>query len=130
LPRYDNSYDGSTLISEDMFFSGTSAACPVAAGFLATVLQYNRDWSSYDLRRWIKEDLETQDASDFYDNDTPPVGVDDEVWNDRFALNGADAKVLYSDNIPMSTPHPDVKNESKIVSGGLKMSGDLILKGN
>ena len=130
MPRYDNSYAGSTLISNDKSFSGTSAACPVAAGFLATVLQYNRDWSSYDLRRWIKEELETQDASDFYDNDTPPVGVDDEVWNDRFALNGADAKVLYSDNIPMTTPHPDVKNESKIVSGGLKMSGGLILKGS
>ena len=44
--RYDAYYTGpdgqQSVESEDCLFSGTSSACPVACGLIATKLQYNR----------------------------------------------------------------------------------------
>ena len=54
--RYDEYYttDGAGSIkSYDMEFSGTSSACPIFVGLLATKMQYNRSWDYSDVRSWI-----------------------------------------------------------------------------
>jgi len=91
-----DTYSGFTYNSgtaNDCTFSGTSAACPVAAGFLTTVLQHNRDWTWKELKEWVLA-LNTQDSSDFYigaESTTP----NDSNWTDYPSLEGASPRVLY-----------------------------------
>lgn len=94
-PRPDT-YENLTYNSgsaTDAAFSGTSAACPVAAGFLATVMEFNRDWTWAELKAWI-ESLETQDGSDFYvgTESTTPTAAN---WTDYESLEGGSSRVLY-----------------------------------
>ena len=98
--RYPATYDGFTFdsgsgagIPEDCAFGGTSAACPVAAGFLATILEHNRDWTWKELKEWVLN-LDTQSGTDFYfgaENTTPTGGT----WTDYRSLEGGAARVLY-----------------------------------
>ena len=81
----------------DAAFSGTSAACPVAAGFLATVLEWNRDWTWVEVKAWLQS-LETQDAADFYFG-TESTTVNTANWLDYESLEGGDARVLYQGQI-------------------------------
>ena len=102
--------------------SGTSAACPVAAGFLATVMQYNRAWTYENLRNWIQNNVDEQSTSDMYDgiDDTNPTGG----WTDYNKLQGADRRILYQATIPVSTPYPaDFKIDGSIgLSGAVRLS--------
>ena len=98
--RYPATYPGFTFdsgsgagIPEDCAFGGTSAACPVAAGFLATILEHNRDWTWKELKDWVLN-LNTQDGTDFYfgvESTTPT----DANWTDYNSLEGGAARVLY-----------------------------------
>jgi hypothetical protein len=89
---YNNlTYAGGT--ATDTAFSGTSAACPVVTGFLATILEYNRDWTWREVKAWI-ETLETQDAADFYFG-TESTTVNTTNWLDYESLEGGSARVLY-----------------------------------
>lgn len=91
-----DTYSGFTYNSgtaNDCTFSGTSAACPVAAGFLTTVLEHNRDWTWKELKEWTLN-LNTQDAGNFYfgvESTTP----NDSNWTDYPSLEGASPRVLY-----------------------------------
>ena len=49
-----DTYSNSSISMVDGRFSGTSAACPVAAGMIATKMQYNRDWTWEDVRNWLR----------------------------------------------------------------------------
>lgn len=100
----------------DTRFSGTSAACPVAAGFLASVMQYNRDWTYEDLRTWIETNLTSQSTSTLYHGfeATTPTDV---RWNKEYSssgsfvshsvtsLQGAPGRILYNASIPVSTAY-------------------------
>jgi hypothetical protein len=77
----------------DTAFSGTSAACPVATGFIATVLEWNRDWTWVEIKAWLQS-LETQDAADFYFG-TESTTVNTANWLDYESLEGGDPRVLY-----------------------------------
>ncbi len=88
-----DTYSGLSIAANDTDFSGTSAACPVTAGFLATVLEHNRDWTYVELKKWIAS-LNVQDASTFY------YGVESTTatsanWFDYESIEGGDARVLY-----------------------------------
>jgi hypothetical protein len=122
--RSDGVYADLTAIAEcrDVRFSGTSAACPVAAGFLATVLQYNRAWTYENLRNWIQSNVDEQSTSDMYEgiDDTSPTSG----WTDYNKLQGADRRILYQATIPVSTPYPaDFKIDGSIgLSGAVRLS--------
>lgn len=80
-------------LAYDTAFSGTSAACPVAAGFIATVVQWNRDWSWRDVKGWL-QGLDAQTGSDFY------LGAESTTtntanWLDYESLEGGIPRVLY-----------------------------------
>jgi hypothetical protein len=96
-PQYRQSAGTAPTIATDTAFSGTSAACPVAAGFIATVLEHNRDWAWQDVKTWLQT-LDVQDSSDFYygtESDT----VNTANWLDYESLEGGDARVLYQGKI-------------------------------
>lgn len=77
----------------DAAFSGTSAACPVATGFIATVLEWNRDWTWVEVKAWLQS-LEVQDTSDFYIG-TESITTNTANWLDYESLEGGDPRVLY-----------------------------------
>ena len=65
--RYDRYYtiDGTQSVeSRDCLFNGTSSACPIFVGILATKLQYNRSWTYADCKTWINS-ITPQSTSDF-----------------------------------------------------------------
>jgi hypothetical protein len=81
----------------DTAFSGTSAACPVAAGFIATVLEYNRDWDWRDVKTYLRS-LTIQSASDFYYGSESTTATTSN-WTDYESLEGGDARVIYQGKI-------------------------------
>tara|TARA_R110002153_G_scaffold132854_5_gene281875 strand:- start:2734 stop:3207 length:474 start_codon:yes stop_codon:yes gene_type:complete len=126
VARTDDSYSGLTVIScRDTRFSGTSAACPVAAGFLALVMQYNRGWTYDDLRNWIQNNLEEQPTADMYEGVevTSPTAS----WSSDYnALQGSPRRILYQATIPVSTAYPGGGSAAQPTVG---MSGPIVLSG-
>ena len=100
-PRPDT-YSGLSATSNDQFFSGTSSACPVAAGLIATKLEYNRNWGWQDVKNWIKGTNQPtgittvghQVAADFYSG-TESTSATDSNWLDYNSLEGGDPIVLW-----------------------------------
>jgi hypothetical protein len=92
VPRRDQRAVG--LTSYDGRFSGTSSACPTAAGMIATALQYNRTWGWQDVRTWL-HGLTEQSASTFYQGPEPSTATDPQ-WSDLNSLQGASRRVLYN----------------------------------
>ena len=114
--RVDDTYVDLTAISacRDTRFSGTSAACPVGAGFMAIVMQYNRNWTYEELRNWIQTSVDEQPSSDMYEG-TEVTTANGNWSSDYDALQGADRRVLYAATIPINTPYPaDFKMEGPI----------------
>ena len=107
IPRFDNTYvsksgntswgdgtTGSPSTSRDTRFSGTSSACPIAAGLIGTVVEFNRSWSESDIKTWLGT-LQNQDTTnDFYDG-TEDTGATDAGHSDLNKLQGATARVIY-----------------------------------
>ena len=98
-PRPDT-YEGYNFgggIAYDCAFGGTSAACPVAAGFIATVLEHNRDWTWREIKDWISS-LDVADPAAFYygTESTTPTTAN---WLDYESLEGGTPIVLYQANI-------------------------------
>jgi len=98
--RYPDTYPGFTAnsgsgagVPEDCAFGGTSAACPVATGFLATLLGLNRDWTYLDVKNYIQS-LDEQSGDDFYigTESTTPTSSN---WTDYESLEGGAARVGY-----------------------------------
>ena len=121
--RFDNTYEGLTAdggSAEDTYFNGTSAACPVACGFLATVLEHNRGWDWSDVKSYIKTTIEPQDTNTMYigDDYTDPF---DAGWLDTRSLAGSDPIVLYEGEYTISNV-----NNSPVKA---KLKGSLNLRG-
>jgi len=131
IARYDDTYAdlSTTYDSRDTRFSGTSAACPVACGFLATVMQYNRGWTYNDLRNWIESNVDIQDSADFYDG-TRGTTAEGTEWSDRNRLQGGDARVAFLGTVPLTTPYPNdtvgyVAPTTPFLRGSLTVRGGL-----
>ncbi len=100
----------------DAAFSGTSAACPVATGCIATVLEWNRDWTWVEVKAWLQS-LETQDAADFYFG-TESTTTNTANWLDYESLEGGDARVIYQGNIDARfRPGPRILSTGLVVKG-------------
>lgn len=109
-------------VATDRSFNGTSAACPVAAGFISTVLEYNRTWGWQDVKNWINTlDVQTPDRFYYGTESADPTTLN---WNDYESLEGGEARVLYQD--------PSVYNIIEIPSVvppiRSKISGSFVLK--
>jgi len=122
---YPVAYPGLTISATDCAFGGTSAACPVATGFLATVLEHNRGWTWQDIKNWLAS-LDDQDAADFYvgTETTTPTSSN---WFDYNSLEGASPRVIYQGNIQISSRM--IASRKTISGSGLRISGNLTIKG-
>ena len=120
--QYPDTYPGFTAnsgsgvgIPEDCAFSGTSAACPVAAGFISTLMGLNRNWTYVDVKAYLAT-LDVQDQSNFYYG-SESTSATDANWTDYNSLEGGDARVGYQNNITQTT----FPIRSATISNGLTM---------
>ena len=95
--RYDSfyTYDSTqSAFSADQLFNGTSSACPIAVGLIATKLETNRTWTYNDVKNWLTSDVGKQDKVDFYYG-TESTSANDTTWSDQNSLQGSPAIVVY-----------------------------------
>lgn len=79
----------------DCEFGGTSSACPVAAGLIATILQENRTWDWKRVKRYIISSMRTQLKTEFY------IGKEcrkpnDIKWTDKNSIQGSRPIIIYN----------------------------------
>jgi hypothetical protein len=84
----------SVLTSYDEAFSGTSSACPVATGLIATKLQYNRTWTWQDVRNWLRNNVGTANTAQFFTG-VESVSANDANWANVNSLEGGDPIVIW-----------------------------------
>jgi hypothetical protein len=75
-------------------FTGTSSACPVAAGLIACKLQYNRDWTWQDVKNWLRNTVGDANTDEFF------IGVEstsatDSNWINVNSLEGGRPIVIW-----------------------------------
>lgn len=124
----------------DNKFSGTSAACPVACGLIATKLENNRDWGWQDVKNWLRghnqpvgvTTLQVQDSTDFhYGQDTAVSGAGDisgGPWSDVNSLEGSTPIIIYD----AETGNESAPQQPAVVIAGRKMfeGGGMSVTGN
>jgi hypothetical protein len=97
-----DTYSGLTLSTFDTKFSGTSAACPVACGLIATKLQYNRSWGSKDIKNWLKSSVESAITNQFY-NVTESTTANALTWSNLNSTEGGIARLIFDVPLPTYT---------------------------
>ena len=127
----------------DEKFSGTSAACPVAAGLIATKLEYNRNWGWQDVRNWLRGEnqpvgvttLARQLSTEFhFGQDTGVSGAGDGSggpWSDTRSLEGSLPIFIYdapTGNEPAQSSGSPVLEGVKVFSGeGIEITGNITI---
>jgi len=136
-PRYDSNYlvgVTSSIESKDREFGGTSGACPVAAGLIATKLQYNRSWGINDVKSWITNNVGIATSAvvcgtGFYHGEESTSATDDN-WDDDYSLEDDSPKIIWdaaTNNEPLP-PSPWQGVTMKITIGtGIGLSSVTIL---
>ena len=121
--RIDSNYNivttGGTLSddSHDCEFGGTSSACPVAAGLLATKLQHQRSWTWEDLKDWLENQVTVQSSSLFTDG-TEATTINDSNWASTTNLHGAARRIIWdAELLPPATTYT--------LTGPLNITGSL-----
>ena len=94
--------------SEDITFGGTSSACPIAAGLIATKLQYNRTWTYADVRNWLASQVGDTTTSYFYSG-TEATTATDSNWSDTYNLQGSNLRIIY-DAPTIDTTNPTLSS--------------------
>ena len=93
--NYSNSsINGGSIESSDRNIGGTSSACPIAAGIIATKVEYNRSWTYANVRNWIRT-LDQADSNQFYYGGGTPSGISGSDWQDLYNLHGSSGYILY-----------------------------------
>jgi len=107
------------IVPKDCRFAGTSAACPVATGFIAAILELNRDWDIHKVKQWCRS-LPPAAENEFYrgDESTTPDTNNWYVWE---SLEGGVPRVLHFANIPARYK----KGRREATRGGLKFKGNI-----
>lgn len=120
LKRNDAYYtvDGDQSIeSEDRLFNGTSAACPIACGLIATKLQYNRTWTWQNVKNWLQNSVGTMPTTNFYYG-TEETSATSTGWSDDNAVHDS-APVIIWDALTGS----ELTGEVKISGSNLSITG-------
>ena len=115
LNENNQQYPSST--SEDCEFGGTSAACPVVAGIIATKLEYNRDWTYADIKNWLRNEVGVITSTNFYYG-TELTSATDTGWSDQNSLHD-DSPVVIWDALTGGEPPESIK----LSGGGLSITG-------
>ena len=129
--RYDTYYSINNVQSHpsyDCLFGGTSSACPISAGLIATKLQYNRGWTYQDILDWVTTSVGTQsDMVSGNDSDTPNATGTGE-WNDNTSLQGGLPIIIWDAPTGNEPGAEDTKVRLNIANAsGLNISGVNII---
>ena len=119
-PETYSQYDTDNLgAPQDDDFGGTSAACPVAAGLIATKMQYERHWSVENVKNWLGS-LDLADGTKFFVG-TESIGANHDDWDDENKPEDTRPTVIY-DERTNSQPSEII---AFIIDGPLILSGSL-----
>ena len=80
----------------DTTFGGTSAACPVAAGLIATIMQEHRDWDWRKLKKYLQTSMLTQTTTRRFYQGNESRTANDLNWADVNSLEGGKSVVIYN----------------------------------
>mgnify|MGYP001471487915 CR=1 FL=1 len=131
--RFDTYYSINNVQSHpsyDILFGGTSSACPVSAGLIATKVQYNRDWDYADILNWVTTSVGTQAAGDMVvgNDSSTPNAVGTGEWNDVTSLQGGQPIILWDAPTGNEPGAEDTKVKLNITNAsGLNISGVNII---
>ncbi len=141
VPRWDGTYvsksgnttwsdgqTGSPLESRDTRFSGTSSACPIAAGLIGTIMQYNRNWTYLDVKAWLKT-LYVHPTVDGYSVQGFHDAAEETTANgnghaDLYALQGAEARIIYQGGT-FSETTKEITTKDVTFGNGIGVTGSL-----
>lgn len=116
---------GGISVFYDNKFSGTSSACPVATGLIATKLQYNRNWTWQDVRSWLRDTVADANTDEFYTG-VESTSATSANWSDVNSLEGGRPIVIW-DAQTMASASASVSDIRFASGNGLKMRGIKIL---
>jgi hypothetical protein len=80
----------------DCSFSGTSAACPVACGMIATIMQEHREWDWRQLKKYLRTSMLTQTSTRTFYQGNESRTATDANWADVNSLEGGKARIIYN----------------------------------
>ena len=100
--RFDSTYPGSSLISFDETFGGTSSACPVLCGFIATLVSLNRNWTWRDIKAYLANTTE-QPETQFYQGGVA-TDANSPSWADFYSMQSARRTVPFLGTSPVPPP--------------------------
>lgn len=80
----------------DTDFGGTSAACPVAAGFIATIMQEHRGWDWRTLRKYLQTSMLTQNTTRNFHQGKESRFANDSNWAEVESLEGGKSRIIYN----------------------------------
>ena len=131
--RYDTYYTlngQQSHPSYDILFGGTSSACPVSAGLIATKVQYNRNWTYQDVLDWVTTSVGTQAAGDMVvgNDSSSPTATGTGEWDDNTSLQGGQPIILWDAPTGNEPGAEDTKIKLNITNAsGLNISGVNII---
>ena len=103
--QHPETYTGLTLTAYDVDFGGTSSACPTAAGWITTKLQYNRAWLWSDIKTWLKNQCGPQNPAKFYmGGDQTSWSATDDNWRDAHGTNNYGTDIVVIWDAPTGSP--------------------------
>ena len=116
--------------SRDCGFNGTSSACPISVGLMATKLEYNRDWTWADMKGWLGTlgswaDLtDANGVSAVYSGGSESTDYNNSGLLDAYHLQGSKAPIIWD------APTGGEPEFSKLVDGGdgVTFSGDITIR--
>ena len=129
--RYDTYYTlngQQSHPSYDCLFGGTSSACPVSAGLIATKLQYNRGWTYQDVLDWVTTSVGTQSDMVVGNDSSTPNATGTGEWNDNTSLQGGLPIIIWDAPTGNEPGAEDTKVRLNITNAsGLNISGVNII---
>ena len=124
LDRFDKFYTISSTQSGESFdaeFNGTSSACPIACGIIATKLQYNRTWSVSNVKSWLQNAVGTMPSANFYYG-TEETSATSNGWSDKNAVHDSAPVIIWD---ALTGGEPAGNNKLSLFGGDFSLSGNL-----
>tara|TARA_B100000927_G_scaffold130402_1_gene104953 strand:- start:1547 stop:3733 length:2187 start_codon:yes stop_codon:yes gene_type:complete len=124
LDRFDKFYTISSTQSGESFdaeFNGTSSACPIACGIIATKLQYNRTWSVSNVKSWLQNAVGTMPSTNFYYG-TEETSATSNGWSDKNAVHDSAPVIIWD---ALTGGEPAGNNKLSLFGGDFSLSGNL-----
>jgi hypothetical protein len=113
--------DVPAITSYDRKFSGTSSACPVACGLIATKLQHNRSWTYADVRTWLQGSVGVGTTT-LFDSGVESTTANAGTWSNMNSLEGGPIILLW-DALTGNEPQEQAAALTLAISGSMNFTG-------